>query len=156
MQGGQSIDGSHVRVPCDLCCVQESALARPACKWASGVCMSCAWFCRHACSPLQANLSSVRSDWMVPTNQSEVGTVHVGACDEFGNFPNDSFPENGRPTSGRRPEPIAALSGKLSSWVPHFHTPPTVHTPNTPYTLRTKSPCTLSEPDPGRALILRS
>ena len=57
MQGGQSIDSSQTRVPCDLCCVQESALAMPACKWASGVCMSCAWSVGmhgYLCRPISA------------------------------------------------------------------------------------------------------
>ena len=72
MQGGQSIDSSHARVPCDLCCVQESALAMPACKWASGVCMRCVWFSR---SPLQADLSSAERGWMVPTQGSGADEV---------------------------------------------------------------------------------
>ena len=69
MQGGQLIDSGHARVPCDLCCAQASALAMPACKWASGVCMRCAWFSRHPRSPLQADLSSAERGWMVPQRQ---------------------------------------------------------------------------------------
>ena len=72
MQGGQLIDSSHARVPCDLCCVQASALAMPACKWASGVCMRCVWFSR---SPLQADLSSAERWWMVPTQGSGADEV---------------------------------------------------------------------------------
>ena len=64
MQDGQLIDSSHARVLCDLCCAQASALAMPACKWASGVCMRCAWFSRHPRSPLQADLSSAERGWM--------------------------------------------------------------------------------------------
>ena len=72
MQDGQLIDSSHARVLCDLCCAQASALAMPACKWASGVCMRCAWFSRHPRSPLQADLSSAKRGWMVPTQGSQV------------------------------------------------------------------------------------
>ena len=61
MQGGQLIDSSHARVPCDLCCVQASALAMPACKWASGVCMRCVW-CRSACMVTFAGRSQQRRE----------------------------------------------------------------------------------------------
>ena len=57
MQGGQLIDSGHARVPCDLCCAQASALAMPACKWANGVCMSCAWSVGmhgYLCRPISA------------------------------------------------------------------------------------------------------
>ena len=37
MQGVHLIDSSLAHVSCDLCCVQVSALAMPACKWASSV-----------------------------------------------------------------------------------------------------------------------
>ena len=61
MQGEQLIDSSHARVPCDLCCVQASALAMPACKWASRVCMRCVW-CRSACMVTsETGLGSVKS-----------------------------------------------------------------------------------------------
>ena len=70
MQGGQLIDSSHAPVPCDLCCVQMSASAMPACKWASEVCMRCVWCKQHARSPLQGGLSSVEScRWMEPTQE---------------------------------------------------------------------------------------